>query len=75
MPPYAEQWFELEQLKQSVRSLSQVAGLPQSPQLNETVASGLSSGSLSVETLEEVGLEEIDAVPQEGRAGEGRLQN
>ena len=75
MPPYAEQWFELEQLKQSVRSLSQVAGLPQSPQLNETVASGLSSGSLSVETLEEVGLEEIDAVPQEGRTGEGRLQN
>ena len=75
MPPYAEQWFELELLKQSVRSLSQVAGLPQSPQLNETVASGLSSGSLSVETLEEVGLEEIDAVPQEGRTGEGRLQN
>ena len=75
MSPYAEQWFELEQLKQSVQSLSQVAGLPQSPQLNETVASGLSSGSLSVETLEEVGLEEIDAVPQEGRAGEGRLQN
>lgn len=75
MSPYAEQWFELEQLKQSVRSLSQVAGLPQSPQLNETVASGLSSGSLSVETLEEVGLEEIDAVPQEGRAAEGRLQN
>ena len=75
MSPYAEQWFELEQLKQSVRSLSQVAGLPQSPQLNETVASGLSSGSLSVETLEEVGLEEIDAVPQEGRVGEGRLQN
>ena len=55
--------------------MSQVAGLPQSPQLNETVASGLSSGSLSVETLEEVGLEEIDAVLQEGRAGEGRLQN
>ena len=75
MPPYAEQWFELEQLKQSVQSLSQVAGLPQSPQLSETVASGLSSGSLSVETLEEVGLEEIDAVPQEGRVGEGRLQN
>ena len=38
-----------------------MAGLPQSPQLNETVASGLSSGSLSVETLEEVGLEEIDS--------------
>ena len=75
MSPYAEQWFELEQLKQSVRSLSQVAGLPQSPQLNETVASGLSSGSLSVETLEEVGLEEIDAVLQEGRVGGGRLQN
>ena len=75
MSPYAEQWFELEQLKQSVQSLSQVAGLPQSPQLSETVASGLSSGSLSVETLEEVGLEEIDAVPQEGRVGEGRLQN
>lgn len=55
--------------------MSQVAGLPQSPQLNETVASGLSSGSLSVETLEEVGLEEIDAVLQEGRTGEGRLQN
>lgn len=55
--------------------MSQVAGLPRSPQLNETVASGLSSGSLSVETLEEVGLEEIDAVPQEGRVGEGRLQN
>lgn len=55
--------------------MSQVAGLPQSPQLSETVASGLSSGSLSVETLEEVGLEEMDAVPQEGRAGEGRLQN
>lgn len=73
LSPYSEQWFELEQLKQSVRSLSQVAGLPQSPQLNETVASGLSSGSLSVETLEEVGLEEIDAVLQEGRTGEGDI--
>ena len=73
LSPYSEQWYELEQLKASVRSLSQVAGLPQSPQPSDTLASGLSSGSLSVEALEEVGLEDTDAVPQEGATQAGRL--
>jgi len=61
LSPYAEQWHELEQLKASVRSLSQVAGLAQSPQPppeeDQAFANGLSSGSLSVEALDEVSLE------------------
>lgn len=70
LSPYAEQWHELEQLKASVRSLSQVAGLEQSPQLppeeDETFASGLSSGSLSVEALDAVGLKDT-ATAEEGK--------
>ncbi|CAH3014989.1 unnamed protein product, partial [Porites evermanni] len=70
LSPYAEQWYELEQLKASVRSLSHAAGLPQSPQpsallTDETLASGLSSGSLSVENLDEVGLQNTEALQQE----------
>ena len=60
----------MEQLKASVRSLSHAAGLPQSPQpsallTDETLASGLSSGSLSVENLDEVGLQNTEALQQE----------
>ncbi|XP_068709091.1 serine-rich adhesin for platelets-like isoform X2 [Montipora foliosa] len=75
LSPYAEQWHELEQLKESVRSLSHAAGLLQSPHLppedDETLASGLSSGSLSVEALDEVGVLEAQVVPQDGTVQEG----
>ena len=77
MSPYSEQWYELDQLKASVRSLSQAAGLPHSPQSqpedSETLASGLSSGSVSVEALDEVGLEEASLVPQGETTQTGRL--
>ena len=70
LSPYAEQWHELEQLKASVRSLSQVAGLAQSPQPppeeDQAFADGLSSGSLSVEALDEVSLEDTATV-EEGK--------
>lgn len=70
LSPYAEQWHELEKLKASVRSLSQVAGLAQSPQSlleeDQTFANGLSSGSLSVEALDEVSLEGTATV-EEGK--------
>lgn len=77
LSPYSEQWYELDQLKASVRSLSQAAGLPHSPQPqnedSETLASGLSSGSVSVETLDEVGLEETGVVPPGETTPTGRL--
>ena len=77
LSPYSEQWYELEQLKASVRSLSHAAGLPQSPQPphddSETLASGLSSGSLSTEALDEVGLEGTSAVSQGEPIQAGRL--
>ena len=77
MSPYAEQWHELENLKASVRSLSNAVGLPQSPQTSQaadgTLASALSSGSLSVEALNEVGLQHTEALPQEGTVQDGRL--
>ena len=77
MSPYSEQWYELDQLKASVRSLSHAAGLPHSPQPededSETLASGLSSGSVSVEALDEVGLEETGMVPQGETTLTGRL--
>ncbi|XP_078357935.1 uncharacterized protein LOC144642757 isoform X1 [Oculina patagonica] len=67
LSPYSEQWYELEQLKASVRSLSHAAGLTQSPHPlpddSETLASGLSSGSVSVEALDKVGLEGTSAEP------------
>ena len=60
-----------------MRSLSQAAGLSQSPQPlpedSETLASGLSSGSVSVEGLDEVGLEEASLVPQGETTETGRL--
>lgn len=60
-----------------MRSLSQAAGLPQSPQRlpedSETLASGLSSGSVSVEGLDEVGLEEASLVAQGETTETGRL--
>jgi len=77
LSPYAEQWYELEQLKASVRSLSHAAGLPKSPQptqvADETLASALSSGSLSVEALNEVGLQDSMVSSQNGTTQEGRL--
>ena len=77
LSPYSEQWYELEQLKASVRSLSHAAGLPQSPQAlegnSETVASGLSSGSVSIEALDEIGLEGTSAVPHGEPTQAGRL--
>ena len=77
LSPYSEQWYELDQLKASVRSLSHAAGLPRSPQPededSETLASGLSSGSVSVEALDEVGLEETGVVPQGETTLTGRL--
>jgi len=77
LSPYSEQWYELDQLKASVRSLSQAAGLPHSPQPenedSETLASGFSSGSVSVEALDEVGLEDSGLVPQGETTPTGRL--
>ena len=77
LSPYSEQWYELDQLKASVRSLSQAAGLPHSPQPqnedSETLASGLSSGSVSVETLDEVGLEDTGVVPLGETTPTGKL--
>ena len=77
LSPYSEQWYELDQLKTSVRSLSQAAGLPHSPQPenddSETLASGFSSGSVSVEALDEVGLEDSGLVPQGETTPTGRL--
>lgn len=77
LSPYSEQWYELDQLKASVRSLSQAAGLPHSPlpqnEDSETLASGLSSGSVSVEALDEIGLEETGVMLQGETALTGRL--
>ena len=77
LSPYSEQWYELDQLKASVRSLSQAAGLPHSPQPqnedSETLASALSSGSVSVETLDEVGLEDTGVVPLAETTPTGKL--
>lgn len=77
MSPYAEQWHELEILKASVRSLSNAVGLPQSPQSSQaadgTLASALSSGSLSVEALNEVSPQDPEALPQEGTLQDGRF--
>ena len=77
MSPYAEQWHELEILKASVRSLSNAVGLPQSPQSSQAadgaLASALSSGSLSVEALNEVDLQDPDTLPQEGTLQDGRF--